>query len=177
MYPQNQPQLLTRMRRIQQLTMNLKNRILCNKHLKSIKNWNFLQPGNEIEWLTITQDFLKGFPSVHSKQKLQLIITLMKFHVEAKKMALIKLHRAIEEEDCDPLIEFFQWITINYKMSKRQKMILLQKTMQNKKLDWKSNPADEIESANSRSSINSWWNHWKQIPIKPDERNFKKQNA
>ena len=93
---------------------------------------------------------------MHSKQKLQLIITLMKFHVEAKKMALIKLHRAIEEEDCDPLIEFFQWITINYKMSKRQKMILLQKTMQNKKLDWKSNPADEIESANSRSSINSW---------------------
>jgi len=29
---------------------------------KSIKNWNYLQPGKEIEWLTITQDFLKGFP-------------------------------------------------------------------------------------------------------------------
>ena len=114
---------------------------------KSIKNWNFLQPGNEIEWLNITQHFPKGFPNVHSKQKLQLIITLMKFHVEAKKMALIKLHRAIEEKDCDPLIQFFQWITTNYKMSKRQKMILLQKAIENKKLDWKSNPADEIESA------------------------------
>ena len=81
---------------------------------KSIKNWNYLQPGSEIEWLTITQDFLKGFPNVHSKQKLQLIITLMKVHihesphVEAKNMALIKLHRAIEEEDCDTLIQFFQ---------------------------------------------------------------------
>ena len=114
---------------------------------KSIKNWNFLQPGNEIEWLNITQHFPKGFPNVHSKQKLQLIITLMKFHVEAKKMALIKLHRAIEEKDCDPLIQFFQWITTNYKMSKRQKMILLQKAIENKTLDWKSNPADKIESA------------------------------
>jgi len=122
---------------------------LCHKQqaFKSIKNWNFLQPGNEIEWLNITQHFPKGFPNVHSKQKLQLIITLMKFHVEAKKMALIKLHRAIEEKDCDPLIQFFQWITTNYKMSKRQKMILLQKAIENKKLDWKSNPADEIESA------------------------------
>jgi len=71
----------------------------------------------------------------------------MKFHVEAKKMAPIKLHRAIEEEDCDPLIQFFQWITINYKLSKRQKMTLLQKAIENKKLDWESNPADEIEAA------------------------------
>ena len=121
---------------------------LCHMQqaFKSIKNWNFLQPGNEIEWLNITQDLLKGFPNVHSKQKLRLIITLMKFHVEAKKMALIKLHRSIEEEDCDPLVRFFQWITINYKLSKRQKMILLQKAIENKKLDWKSNPADEIEA-------------------------------
>jgi len=70
---------------------------------KSIKNWNFLQPGNEIEWLTITQDFLKGFPNVHSKQKLQLIIALMKFHIEAKNMVLLKLHRATEEGNGDPL--------------------------------------------------------------------------
>jgi len=112
-----------------------------------------LQPRNEIEWLNISQDFLKGFPNVHPKQKLQLIITLMKFHVEAKKMALIKLHGAIEEEDCDPLIQFFQWITINYKFSKRQKMILLQKAIENKNLDWKSNPADEIESAIQEAQI------------------------
>jgi len=52
---------------------------------KSIKNRNFLQPGSEIEWLNITRDFLKGFPNVHSTQKLQLIIALMKFHAEAKK--------------------------------------------------------------------------------------------
>jgi len=84
---------------------------------KTTKNWNFLQPGNEIEWLNITQVFLKEFPNVHPKQKLQLIITLMKFHVEAKKMALIKLHRAIEKEDCDPLTQFFQWITMNYELS------------------------------------------------------------
>jgi len=79
---------------------------LCHMQqaFKSIKNWNFLQPGGEIEWLNITQDFLKGFPNVHSKQKLQPIIIPMKFHIEAKKMALIKLHRAIAEEDCDPLI-------------------------------------------------------------------------
>jgi len=120
---------------------------------KSIKNWNFLQPGNEIEWLNITQDFLKKFPNVHPKQKLQLIIILMKFHVEAKKMALIKLHRAIEEEDCDPLIQFFQWITINYKLSERQKMILLQKAIENKKLDWKSNPAAKIEAAIQESQL------------------------
>ena len=59
-------------------------------------------------------------------------------------MALLKLHRAIEE-DCDPLVQFFQWITINYELSKRQKMILLQRSIENKKLDWQSNPADEIE--------------------------------
>jgi len=112
----------------------------------SIKNWNFLQPGNKIEWLNITQDFLKTFPNVHPKQKLQLIIILMKYHVEAKKIALIKLHRAIEEEDCDPLIQFFQWITINYKLSETQKTILLQKETENKKLDWKSKPAAEIEA-------------------------------
>jgi len=94
---------------------------------KSIKNWNFLQPASEIEWLTITQDFLKGFPNVHSEQKLQLIIAHMKFHVEAKKMALLKLHRTIEEENGHPLVQFFQWITVNYEMSKRQKMVLLQK--------------------------------------------------
>ena len=28
---------------------------------KAIKNWNFLQPENEMEWMIITQDFLKGF--------------------------------------------------------------------------------------------------------------------
>jgi len=96
---------------------------------KSIKNCNFLQPGNEIEWLIVTQDFLKGFPNVHSKQRLQLIIAFMKFHVEAKKMALLKLHRAIGAEDCNPLVQFFQWITVNYEMSKRQKIILLQRTI------------------------------------------------
>jgi len=36
----------------------------------------------------------------------------MKFHVEAKKIALIKFHRATEEEDCDPLTQFFQWIVL-----------------------------------------------------------------
>ena len=46
-----------------------------------------------------------------------------------------------------PLIQFFQWITINYKLSERQKTILLQKAVENKKLDWKSNPASEIEAA------------------------------
>jgi len=61
--------------------------------------------------------------------------------------ALIKLYRAIEEEDCDPLIQFFQWITMKYKLSKRQKMILLQKSNRKKNLDWKSNTADEIEAA------------------------------
>jgi len=100
---------------------------------KLMKNWNFLQPGNETEWMNITQDFLKNFPNVHCKQKLQLIITLMKYHAEATKMALIKLHRAIEEEDCNPLLPFFQWITINYKLSDRQKTILLQKAIENKK--------------------------------------------
>jgi len=114
---------------------------------KSINNWNFLQPGNEIEWLTITQDFLKGFPNVHSKQTLQLIIALMKFHMEAKNMALVKLHRAIEEENYDPLEQFFPWITLNYELSKRLKMLLLQKAIESKKLDWKSNPADKIEVA------------------------------
>ena len=100
---------------------------------KSIKNWNFLQPGNEMEWMIITQDFLKGFPNVHSKQELQLIIALMKFHVEAKNMALLKLHGAIEEENGDPLVQFLQWITVNYELSKRQKMVLLQKAIENKK--------------------------------------------
>jgi len=123
---------------------------LCSMQqaFKSIKNWNYLKPGSEIEWLTITQDFLKEFPNVHSKQKLQLIIALMKFHAEAKRMALLKLHRAIEEEENgDPLEQFFQWITVNYEMSKRQKMILLQKAIENNKFDWQSNPADEIELA------------------------------
>jgi len=100
---------------------------------KLIKKWNFLQPGNEIEWMNITQDFLKNFPNVHPKQKLQLILTLMKYHMEAKKMPLIKLHRAIEEEEDDPLTPFFQWITINYKLSDRQKTILLQKAIENEK--------------------------------------------
>jgi len=27
-----------------------------------LKKWNYLQPGNEIEWMNITQDFLKNFP-------------------------------------------------------------------------------------------------------------------
>jgi len=71
---------------------------------------------------------------LHAKQKLQLIIALMKFHIEAKNMALVKLHRAIEEENYDPLEQFFQWITVNYELSKRQKMILLQKAIENKNL-------------------------------------------
>jgi len=29
-------------------------------------------------------------------------------------------------------------------MSKRQKMLLLQKAIENKKFDWQNNPADEI---------------------------------
>jgi len=114
---------------------------------KSIKTWNYLQPGQEIEWLTITQDFLKGFPKMQSKQKLQLIIALMKFHTEAKNMALVKLHRTMEEEHYDPLKQFFQRITVNYELSKRQKMVLLQKAIENKKLDWQNNPADAIELA------------------------------
>jgi len=71
----------------------------------------------------------------------------MKFHTEAKNMALAKLHRAIEEENYDPLEQFFQGITLNYELSKRQKMLLLQKAIESKKLDWKSNPADKIEVA------------------------------
>jgi len=100
------------------VTTDVEYQELCSMQqaFKSIKTWNYLQPGNEIEWLTITQDFLKGFPNVPPKQKMQLIIALMKFHVEAKKMALLKLHRAIEEEDCGPLVQFFQWITVNYEL-------------------------------------------------------------
>jgi len=70
----------------------------------------------------------------------------MTFHVEAKRMALIKLHRVIEEEDCDTLVQFFQWITTNYQLPESQKIILLQKAIENKNFDWKSNPADKIES-------------------------------
>ena len=120
---------------------------------KSIKTWKYLQRGNEIEWLTFTQDILKGFPNMHSKQKLQRIIALMKFHIEAENMALVKLHRANEEENYDPLEQFFQWITVNYELSKRQKMILLHKAIENKKLDWKSNPADEIDVAIQESQL------------------------
>jgi len=39
--------------------------------------------------------------------KLQLIIALMKFHAEAKEIALLKIHRPIEE-DCDPLVQLFR---------------------------------------------------------------------
>jgi len=35
---------------------------------------------------------------MHSKQKLQLIIALMKFHIEAKNMALVKLHKALKKK-------------------------------------------------------------------------------
>jgi len=44
------------------------------KGFKSIKTWNTLQPGNEMEWLKITKDFLSWFPKVNSKQKLQIIV-------------------------------------------------------------------------------------------------------
>jgi len=71
----------------------------------------------------------------------------MKFLIEARNMALLKLHRAIEEENGDPLEQFFQWITVTYEMSKRQKMVMLQKAIENKKFHWKSNPADKIELA------------------------------
>jgi len=37
------------------------------------------------------EPLLKGFPKMQTKQKLQLIIALMKFHTEAKNMALVKL--------------------------------------------------------------------------------------
>jgi len=90
---------------------------------------------------------------VHSKQKLQLIIALVKFHAEAKNMALLKLHRDIEEENGDPLVQFLQWITVNYELSKRQKMVLLQKAVENKKFDWKSNPADKIELAIRKAQL------------------------
>jgi len=50
---------------------------------------------------------------------MQLIVALMKFHAEAKKMASLKLHRAIEG-DCDPLVQFFQWITVNYEIKKTE---------------------------------------------------------
>jgi len=119
-------------------TIDIEYQELCSMQqaFKSIKNWNSLQPGNEIEWLTITQDFLKEFPNVHSKQKLQLIVALMKFHVEVKNMILLKLHRATEEENYYPLAQFFQWITVNYELSKRQMKILLQKEIENKNFDW-----------------------------------------
>jgi len=71
----------------------------------------------------------------------------MKFHIEAKNMVLLKLHRATEEENYDPLEQFFQWITVTYELSKRQKIILLQKAIENKNFDWQSNPADELELA------------------------------
>ena len=51
---------------------------------------------------------------------MQLIAALMKFHAEAKKMASLKLHRAIEG-DYDPLVQFFQWITVNYEIKKDRK--------------------------------------------------------
>jgi len=58
---------------------------------KSIKNWNHLQPRCEMEWLTITRDFFKEVQNMRSRQKLQPIMTLIRFHREAKNMALVKL--------------------------------------------------------------------------------------
>ena len=62
-------------------------------------------------------------------------------------MALIKLHRAMEEEDSDPLTPFFQWITINYTLSDRQKTVLLQKAIEKKKTGLEEWPSCQIESA------------------------------
>ena len=65
-----------------------------------------MQSGNEIEWMNIIQDFLKTYLNERPKRKLPLIIILMKYHTETRKMALMKLHRAIEEEDSDQLTPF-----------------------------------------------------------------------
>ena len=76
-----------------------------------------------------------------------MIISLMKSHAEVKQMVLTKLQRSIEVENYDPLEQFFQWISMVYGLSQRQKMALLQKIIENRSFDWQSNPADELELA------------------------------
>jgi len=96
------------------------------KAFKSIKIWNALQPGNEMEWLKIAKDFLNEFPKVNSKQKLQTIVSRMQCHVEAKHVALSKLQQAIDDDKRDPLEQFFQWISINYGLRQGRKIKQMQ---------------------------------------------------
>jgi len=117
------------------------------KAFKSIKIWNTLQPGNEMEWLKITKDFLNEFPKVNSKHKLQTSVSLMQSHVDAKHIALSKLQQAIDDDKQDPLEQSFQWISINYGLRQGRKTKQLQKSLENRDFSWKHNPADELDSS------------------------------
>jgi len=117
------------------------------KAFKSIKIWNTLQPGKEMEWLKITKSFLKEFPKVNSKQQLQTIASVMQSYVDAKHMALSKLQQAIDDDKQDPFEQLFQWISINYRLRQGRKIKQLQKSLENHDFNWKFNPADELDSA------------------------------
>jgi len=123
------------------------------KACKSIKTWNTLQPGNEMEWLKITKDFLNEFPKVNSKQKLQIIVSLMQSHVDAKHMTLSKLQQAIDDDKQHPLEQFFRWMSINYGLRQGRKIKQLQKSLENRDFSWKLNPADESDAALREAQI------------------------
>jgi len=87
--------------------------------------------------ITLVLDALKDFPMVLTKQKLQMIISLLESHTDANKIGLSKHHEVEEGEDFDPLKQLFQWICLSYELTKEGKIKQLEIAIENRCFDGK----------------------------------------
>ena len=105
-----------------------------------------LQPGQEIEWVTITKEMTKHLMATDQKTLLLMLCKDLKRHKEALIKAKIMLTRATQRPDkgCALLEEFYDWILLTYQLTPRQRLTKIRTLLKHKPWSWKGNPMDEL---------------------------------
>jgi len=106
-----------------------------------------LIPGKEIEWVTITRNLTQRVMQIDKVVVLQTTVQQLKNHPDALAKAIALLVQAGREpkKDIDPLGKFYEWLEINYQITKRQQIIKFASLLKGLSWSWKSNPADKLQ--------------------------------
>ena len=105
-----------------------------------------LVPGQEITWVTITEQVLARLVPGEEALALHALIPQLKAHREAKAEAISLLTQAIgkPDQERETLTNFFNWIRNTYKLSPRKKRGMFARKIREMEWDWNSNPVDKI---------------------------------
>jgi len=108
-----------------------------------------LQPGQEIEWVTITKEMTKHLTATDQRTLLLMLCKDLKKHKEALIKAKIMLVRATQRPDkgCALLEKFYDWMLLTYRSTPRQRLTKIRTLLKHKQWSWEVNPMDELAIA------------------------------